>query len=341
MVTVRFAAASIIFPGSSVIRTSALTKSAARPDCCRRSEGPNSVILAVSAHVGLDHVSPAEILRNEHLPVSQDIRPLLDEWSFDPDQINVRTIVGHDGRTRIQLRLDLGILQMEVDDRPDGLRVEGCKSWLDYHVARQAEHDAAHPDGIPYLLENADCNRLLREGVQYYHRYLCFWQLKWYELCARDTARNLRLFDFVRAHAREEQDRLQFDQWRPYVTMMHARAVATPLIETRQWDASIAAIDAGIRNIEQFLRNYGQESKAEHCGELTFLKKWRLEVARHLESGSENGNSTADSPIDPVTALHEQLATAIAEESYEEAARIRDQIRQMDDPPPPSAEQRM
>ncbi len=71
-----------------------------------------------------------------------------------------------------------------------------------YHQRRQSEHDAANPDGAPYLLEPEDCAELLREGVQYYHRYMCFWHLGFYELCARDTERNLRLFAFVREHAR-------------------------------------------------------------------------------------------------------------------------------------------
>jgi len=67
-------------------------------------------------------------------------------------------------------------------------------SWYDYHLRRQREHDAANPDAASYVLEPEDCAELLREGVQYYHRYLSFWHLELYELCARDTERNLRLF---------------------------------------------------------------------------------------------------------------------------------------------------
>ena len=31
-------------------------------------------------------------------------------------------------------------------------------------------------DDPPFVLESEDCQRLLREGVQYYHRYISFWQ---------------------------------------------------------------------------------------------------------------------------------------------------------------------
>ena len=89
-------------------------------------------------------------------------------------------------------------------------------------------------DRPPWNQSETQRVRLLREGVQYYHRYISFWHLERYELCARDTNRNLRLFAFVREHARHTRDKLQFDQWRPYVTMMHARAVATPLIGLRE-----------------------------------------------------------------------------------------------------------
>src|SRR5262245_41867385 len=179
---------------------------------------------------------------------------------------------GSDGRRKIQLRLDLGLLQMEIDGRPDGRRIHDADSWLEYHQRRQREHDAANPDGLPYLLEPEDCGELLREGVQFYHRYVCFWHLGSYELCARDTERNLRLFRCVREHARNDRDKLRFDQWRPYVTMMHARAVATPLVELEQWDAAVGVVDAGIRGIELFLEEYNQVQRASEVGELTFLR---------------------------------------------------------------------
>ena len=160
---------------------------------------------------------------------------MLSGWDFDPDRVSVRIVTGDDGRDKIQLRLDLGLLQMEFDGRPDGARVNGCDSWLEYYQQQQRAHDAANPDGAPFRLEGEDCARLLREGVQYYHRYVSFWHLERYELCARDTNRNLRLFAFVREYARHNKDKLAFDQWRPYVTMMHTRAVATPLVELRDY----------------------------------------------------------------------------------------------------------
>ena len=122
--------------------------------------------------------------------------------------------------------------------------------------------------------------RLWREGVQYYHRYVAFWHLEQYERCARDTARTLRLFAFVRTHAEQERHRVYFDQWRPYVTMMHARAVATPLLNDRDVDQALQVIDSGIEAIQEFLDDYGQSERARECAELISLERWRDEVLR-------------------------------------------------------------
>ncbi len=131
--------------------------------------------------------SPPDVQHNnsqDYRDLSADIDPILQGWPYRPDEINVRLIDGDDGGRKIQLRLDLGILQMEIDGRPDGRRIHECDSWLEYHQKRQMDHDAANPDGKPYLLEPEDCAELQREGVQYYHRYISFWHLQRYELCA-------------------------------------------------------------------------------------------------------------------------------------------------------------
>jgi hypothetical protein len=252
--------------------------------------------------------------------VSQDLTPILDGWPHDPDRFAVRIVSGEDGRDKIQVRLDLGILQMEIDGRPDGQRPEGQESWFDIFRQRQHSHDAANPDGASFQLSPDDCQLLVREGVQYYHRYLAFWHLERYELCARDTSRNLKLFAFVREFAAKDQDRLSFDQYRPYVTMMHTKAVATPLVELHDYDAALGVIDAGIAAIRRFLSDYGQQQQADRCGELVHLEKWREQVASHKPA-------LPPPPPDPLDQLKADLQQAVAEERFEEAARLRDELR--------------
>jgi len=255
--------------------------------------------------------------------MSNDLSQVLDEWKFDPDQMMVRLITGDDGRKRIQLRVDLGILQMEMEGRPDGFRPEGCESWLDYYEQRFQFHEETHLESALFLLSEEDCIRLSREGVQYYHRYLSFWHLEMYDLCVRDTERNLRLFAFVRAHSRDDRHKMQFDQWRPYVLMIHTRARATPLQKQGRIEEAIRMIESGIETIREFLDEYHQSHRAEECVELISLEQWRDEILNMKEHAASGQPKTA------LQVLRQQMEVAIAAEEFEEAARLRDEIRKL------------
>ncbi len=262
---------------------------------------------------------------------SKDITNLLAGWDFHPEEIRVRIIETEAGEERIQLRLEMGLLQMVLSGRPDGRQIKEHPSLLDLHQQKQKEHDKANPDGVPFQLTSEDCAELLREGVQYYHRYLSFWHLQRFELCARDTQRNLELFKFVRNHAKSEQDKMLFDQWRPYVTMMHTRAVATPFVQLEEWEVAAQVIDAGIEGIRRFLQDYGKEELEDNIGELAFLRRWRKEIIKLGDLDEETEET------DPLVELNQELEKAIEKERYLEAAKIRDKIKRLENPPPPES----
>src|SRR6266852_6158024 len=54
--------------------------------------------------------------------MSLDLNTILKDWPHENRAIKVRKILGLDGRQKLQLRIDLGVLQMELTGRPDGLR---------------------------------------------------------------------------------------------------------------------------------------------------------------------------------------------------------------------------
>ena len=259
--------------------------------------------------------------------MSKDISRILKGWEFDPDEVLVRIVPGADGRDKIQMRIDLGLLQMELDGRPDGRRPKDCESWLAYYEQQQQSHDQANPDSAPFQLTDEDCARLWQEGVQYYHRYLSFWHLERYDLCTRDTKRNLRLFAFVRTHARRDRNKLQFDQWRPYVIMMDARSVATPLILEKKFAEGLHVIESGIDAIRDFLDEYDQSDRADECVELISLERWREEIL------SEEKEAAEAAPQSAMEVLRRRLQKAVAAEKFEEAARLRDEIRRLSGKP--------
>ena len=65
--------------------------------------------------------------------MSFDITDILRDCPYEPGQMSARRITGRDGFDKIQMRLDLGLLQMEVTGSPDGIRPHGCESLLEYH----------------------------------------------------------------------------------------------------------------------------------------------------------------------------------------------------------------
>lgn len=75
-----------------------------------------------------------------------DLSALLDAWPFEPGKLNVRLITGMDGTEKLQIRLDLGVLQMNLDGRPDGLKPAGYPSVLEYF---EALHDSITQGGPP------------------------------------------------------------------------------------------------------------------------------------------------------------------------------------------------
>jgi hypothetical protein len=245
--------------------------------------------------------------------LSKDITAVLSGWEFVPGEMQVRLVPGEDGREKLQVRIDLGLMQMELDGRPDGARPEGAESVLD-HLEAEARRLAAEGEDLELAPEA--CGELMREGVQYYHRYLALFHLQRFDLVARDTTRNLRLFAFVVRHARRPRDRMQFDQYRPYVLMIRARALGMQALERSDHRAALEHIDAGIEGILAFLRDYEQADNEDSSQELGLLRAWRPQVEK-------------DRPVSPAERLEQQLELAVALEKFEEAARLRDQIRKL------------
>jgi UvrB/uvrC motif len=239
-----------------------------------------------------------------------DLNNLLDGWPHEPGQVKARKIMGRDGREKVQLRIDLGLIQMELNGRPDGHRPNGFESLLQYHQARAKNQSGG------YLLSEADVTALQQEGVQYYHRYLSLFQLRDFENVVRDTERNLEMFDFVSEHCSDDDSKWALEQFRPYVIMMNTRARASMELQESHTTNSVKIIEAGKEKIEAFYRSIGQEDWIESSNELAFLSEWLKEI-REAQ------------PLTPLEIMERDLQRAIADEAYERAAELRDAIRSL------------
>ena len=61
----------------------------------------------------------------------QDIDQILRNWPYEPGEVSARLVRGSDGREVLQMRVEMGILQLEVEGRPDGQHPGGCETYFD------------------------------------------------------------------------------------------------------------------------------------------------------------------------------------------------------------------
>jgi len=254
--------------------------------------------------------------RNEGKLPSKDISGVLKGWDYEPGTINVRKISGNDGSPKLQMRVDLGLLQMEMNGRPDGAHPHGCESLLDYFERELNEHRVRNGTELGFELTGTQCQELREEAVMYYQRYLGLFVLEDFKGVVRDTARNLRVLDICGKFATNEQDRLVLEQYRPYIIMMNCRAEASLHFNKKDYRAALSIVERGLENIREFLGRFGQEDAFSQSNEVRVLKKFAREIRRKI-------------PVDPMTRLQQQLDKAIKIERYEEAAKLRDQIKRL------------
>jgi hypothetical protein len=172
--------------------------------------------------------------------MSFDISPLLDQWDYQPGQLVVRKFLGKDGLEKIQLRVDLGLLQMNARGRPDGKHPYGRESLLEFYQAQMDKFQKERRgDEKSYRLSGEDCARLQQEALQYHHRYICLFQLEEFEAVLRDTERNLKVFDFVQEHAASEETSWALQQFRPQLLMMRVRARGAIALKANRYRNSV------------------------------------------------------------------------------------------------------
>jgi len=246
-----------------------------------------------------------------------DISRLLDDWEYQPGQVVVRRFKGKDGKDKIQLRVDLGLLQMNAEGRPDGKRPFGHPSLLEYHTSRLYKYVAAHGGSDEGFKLNAeDCAKMQLEALQYHHRYICLLQLEDHSSVIRDAERNLSVFDFVSKHAENEELAWSLQQFRPQLLMVLTRARGSQALEAKDYTMAIQHVEHGLEEIRAFYREHGRSEGAESSPEVQSLETWLGEIRAHR-------------PLSRREKLERALQEAVSSEDYEKAAKMRDALRNL------------
>jgi len=237
----------------------------------------------------------------------EHIDRILRSWPYEPGQVLARQAKGDDGRPVLQMRLEMGLLQMEVEGRPDGERPAGKDTYYDYLV------DLVARDKNNYQFSQENCFEADREFVQFYHRRVCWLALKQFDRAVADADHTLALMDLTTAHAPDQDWALSHEQYRPFVIFHRIQAAALAHIDSNEnAQGAVEEIDAGLQQLQELFDKWETDEPFEDNELVRRLHELRKSLSDYYS-------------IEPT--LSEQLANAVAAEEYERAARIRDEMR--------------
>lgn len=243
---------------------------------------------------------------------NQHIDRILKQWPYRPGEVDARIVEGTDGREVVQLRVDLGLLQMEVNGRPDGTKPHGAATYYDYLIA------AAIAEGDVFEMNEEQCNEADREFVQFYQRRICWLSLREYRRAVRDADHNLGFMDFCAKHSPSDEWTATHEQYRPFILFHRTQAAALAEIDDGDAEKAIEELNHGLDRMRDF---YVEHEAAER-----FEEDDLAERLRQLRETVRN-----EFHIDRT--LEERLTEAIAAEQYEIAAQLRDEIAKRRRPP--------
>lgn len=235
----------------------------------------------------------------------QDITAVLADWPYQPGVVSARLVAAADGREVIQLRVELGLLQMETEHRPDGQQPGGAPTYLDLM------DQAALAEGEKFELSDEQAEELDREFIQYYHRRICWLALREFDRAVGDADHTLRLMDFAAAHSGDEEWVVSHEQYRPFVLFHRTQAAALFRLTEEGPEEAVEEINAGLERIREVYSRFEAEeefSEDELAEQLRRLQEW---IRENYSVGRT---------------LREQLADAVASEQYELAAQLRDEL---------------
>ncbi len=250
----------------------------------------------------------------------RDLDDVIQGWPYDPEpgEVLAREVRARDGRSVLQVRVELGVLQLEIAGRPDGARPHGFATYLDY-LRYCAASRGQNPGGKapPWSMDQEHCAGSDREFIQYYHRRMAWLSLRRYEKAILDADHTLALMDFVKRHGDDEDYVTSHEQFRGLVQFHRSQAQALLAIERRRPEEAIDALREGVERLNVHQKSWwdARESEASESPNPSLVEQLQM-----FEQEIRKNYAVEKT-------LREQLDEAVAREDYEQAARLRDLIR--------------
>lgn len=253
-----------------------------------------------------------------------DLDELLADWDSSPDEPSARMVTGRDGVAYVQLRVDLGVLQMRCVARPDGRRYRRSTA-LEY-VGQRCR--ARRP------LCDDDWHELERELQQYNMRRIAFTSLadaamnadderaarSYYRRSLKDVNRCLQALVLCEHHesgAANAPGSL-------FPTLLFNRARIRARIRTidRDYEKAIREVDQGVETLVDLFERAGfGEEQIEQDPGVSYLRQ----LGRLIRT--QGGVAKT---------LREQLQEAIDNDDFERAAELHEALTRRNRKRPPA-----
>lgn len=250
--------------------------------------------------------------------MNNDIQGVLSRWPFDEDAgLQVRRIDGQDARPKIQIRIDLGLMQMEAAGRPDGQEPYGCESLLEYYRGQAEEYRRRTGWYEGYELNPDECAALRQESLQYYHRRIALMALQDYEAAIEDADHNLEILDLLKAFASNREDWLISEQYRAFILSQKLQCRTLQHLSREDVRGALLIVEEGARQLREIFAEQDRLDEFDDSSELATLDELRRKLgARYQVTHRQR--------------LQILLDEALRREDPDEAAALRSQLRALE-----------
>ena len=246
-----------------------------------------------------------------------DLDELTADWECPPGELRARVVVGRNGDELIQLRVDLGVIQMAFAGRPDSQRHHGLPSALEY-----VEHEMRVGGNG---LGPQDWQELQREMFQTNYRRLAFSALAEDALRVNDSASTRRYIGGALSDIEVCLAQLQLlaDQGseqsvpaslRPTLLFDRARLLSQLRVVEGHFEDAIEQAEAGAAGLVELLSELG-------CGDDPWEDDSGVRYLRDLGRQLRQEYGVTQT-------LRERLEEALEKEDFETAAELRDAMQQ-------------
>src|SRR5262249_12793923 len=140
------------------------------------------------------------------------------------------------------------------------------------------QYQAREGSSEGFALKNEDCAKLQQEAIQYYHRYICLFELGDFQGVLRDTTHNMEILEFMTQYSAAPEVAAMLYQFKPPLILMRTRAEGAMALQGDNFCKAIEVIESALNELRDFYREHSRQDLLEQSPEIQVLDQWLADV---------------------------------------------------------------